>query len=81
VIHVLQKQEQRMLMREDHEVTLLYIVESASEVKNYKMRKYNKIRKTHVFRLVPITRKIITNTTSVGGGQMQNTTNMLNWNM
>jgi len=40
VIHVLQAQEQQILMREDHVVegTLLH---TSFEVKNYKMTKYN----------------------------------------
>jgi len=33
------------------------------------------------FDLVPIARKIITNTTSIDGCEMQNVTNVVNWDM
>jgi len=57
VIHVLQAQEQRRLMREDHDTVegnLNYTEENALIVKNNRRSKYNHIQ---VFHLVPIARK------------------------
>jgi len=78
VIHVLQAQEQRRLMREDYEAVegnLNYTEENALIVKKNRMSKYNN---TH---LVPIAREKVINPIGVGGGQMSNVTNAVNWDM
>ena len=81
VIHALQEQEQRRLMREDHEAVegnLNYTEENALIVKKNRRSKYNKHR---FFHLVPIARKKVINLIGVGGGQMSNVTNAVNWDM
>jgi len=97
VIHVLQAQEQRRLMREDHETVegnLNYTEDNALIVKKNRRSKYNNTqvfpscphckRKGHqhrFFHLVPIAREKVINPIGVGGGQMSNVTNAVNWDM